>query len=171
MADFLPAWYKGSEYVDVEELFHDLFQGLLPDVRVVHWIQPDWYVPQGFVDVAPTYGTEPTLRLWRQPGQRDDETTTDAPLLQFAAVTRSHEDSIALVEFVHSVMKALNNGHKIHRSDGSQVGVKNVRFWLGPQVIPEGPVDEFFVPVTYTFTVPGRKLQPNYREVLDSLDY
>lgn len=169
MASFLPDWYKGPEYLNVEDVFHDFFQPLLPEVRVVHWIEPDWYVPKGFVDVTPTYGTEPTLRLWRQPGQRDDESTTDAPLLQFAAVTRSHDDSWELLEFVHSMMMALNKGHKIIRPDGSRVGVKNVKFWLGPQVVPEAPVDEYFIPVTYSFTIPGKKLQPDYRSILDNL--
>ncbi|ABE67639.1 tail terminator [Mycobacterium phage Wildcat] len=169
MADFLPDWWEGPEYLDVEDLFAQHFQKLLPNVRVCHWIQPDWYIPTGFVDATPTYGTEPTLRLWRQPGQRDDESTTDAPLLQFAAVTRSHGDSIQLIEFVHTVMRALNNGHKI-KYNGQLVGIKNVGLWLGPQTIPEGPIDEFFVPVTYKFTVAGKKLQPNYRKILDSLN-
>jgi hypothetical protein len=167
MALILPGWYRGAQYLNVEDLFYEFLQPLIPEVRVVHWLEPGWYVPQGFQGA--TNGTEPTLRLWRQPGQRDDETTTDAPLLQFAAVTRSHDDSWELLEFVHSMMKALNDGHKITRPDGSRVGVKNVRFWLGPQTIPEAPVDEFFIPVTYSFTVPGKKLQPNYREILDNL--
>src|SRR5687768_12481771 len=103
MALILPPWYKGPEYVNVEDLFQEYLQPLLPSVRVVHWLEPGWYVPMGFEGA--TNGTEPTLRIWRQPGQRDYESNTDIPLLQVAAVTRSHDDSWKLLEFVDSMMK------------------------------------------------------------------
>lgn len=166
MASFLPEWWKGPGFINVEDLFQAYFQPLLPEVRVVHWLEPGWYVPQGFENA--TNGTEPTLRLWRQPGQRDYETNTDVPLLQVAAVTRRHEDSWDLLEFVDTLMQALENGHKID-FDGRKVQVKNVGLWLGPQVIPEAPVDEFFIPMTWSFTINGKKLQPNYREILNTL--
>ena len=151
----------------MEDLFQEYFQPLLPEVRVVHWLEPGWYVPRGFENA--TNGTEPTLRIWRQPGQRDYESNTDVPLLQVAAVTRSHDDSWKLLEFVDSLMQALEQGHKITRADGTKVQVKNVGLWLGPQMIPEAPVDEFFIPITWTFSINGLKLQPNYREILDNL--
>lgn len=160
MADFLPDWYKGSEYVNVEDLFAGFFQKLLPAVNVIHWMAPEEY---GYVPFS-SNGTEPTLRLWRQPGQWDAETNTDIPLLQVAAVTRRHEDSWELLEFVRSMMKALalHDGAKIPAPDGSQVSVKNIGLWLGPQIIPEGPVDKYFVPMTWQMTIPGKKLAPDY---------
>lgn len=166
MALVLPEWYKGSQFHNVEDLFHDYLQPLLPEVRVVHWLEPGWYVPKGFENA--TNGTEPTLRLWRQPGQRNYETNEDVPLLQVAAVTRSHDESWELLEFVDSMMRVLDQGHKIEFQD-KRVSVNSVGLWLGPQIIPEAPVDEFFIPMTWRFTIHGLKLQPNYREILNTL--
>jgi hypothetical protein len=165
MADFLPGWYKGSEYINVEDLFKDYFTPLLPDVNVTHWIRPiDYgYIP-GVSD-----GAEPTLRFWRQPGQRDYETKTDIPLLQAGAITRSHDESWELIEFVSSMMNLFNLGLKIVRPNGSQIQPKNVKLWMGPQILPEGPVDHYFVPMTWQFTLPGYKLQPDYYTIVKNL--
>ena len=167
MADFLPEWYKGSEYVNVEDLFKEFFTPLLPAVNVIHWMAPQEY---GYIPFQ-SGGTEPTLRLWRQPGQWDAETNDDIPLLQLAAVTRSHDESWELLEFVRSMMKMLylHQSYKLHDAEGKPVQVKNVRLWQGPQIVPEGPVDQYFVPMTYTMTIPGRKLQPDYYTILNTL--
>jgi hypothetical protein len=167
MADFLPEWYKGSEHINVEDLFHDFLQPLVPLVNVTHWVHPSEY---GYVPFQ-SDGAEPTLRLWRQPGQWDAETNDDIPLLQVAAVTRSVDESWELLEFVRSMMKMLylHPTYKIVMADGTKVQVKNVRLWLGPQVLPEGPVDQYFIPMTWSMTIPGKKLQPDYYTVLKNL--
>jgi hypothetical protein len=167
MADFLPEWYKGSEYVNVEDLFQGFLQPLIPLVRVVHWMAPSEY---GYVPFE-SNGTEPTLRLWRQPGQWDYETNDDIPLLQVAAVTRSHDESWELLEFVRSMMKTLclHDTFKIVMADGTKVQVKNLRLWLGMQMVPEGPVDQYFIPMTWQMTIPGKKLQPDYYTILNTL--
>ncbi len=165
-ADFLPGWYE-PEYFNVETVFAEFFKPLLPDVNVVHWLKPGFYVPSYFEDS--TKGTEPTLRLWRQPGERDPETGTDIPLVQFAAVTRSHEDSWDLQEFVFSMMMALDKGHLIVLSSGEKIRIRNVKLWLGPQTVPEAPIDEYFIPVTYSFSIDKKRLTPDYKKIVDSL--
>lgn len=167
MADFLPAWYKGPEFVNVEDLFLDFFTPLLPLVNVIHWLKPSEY---GYVPFV-SDGAEPTLRLWRQPGQWDYETNKDIPLLQVAAVTRSQDDSWELLEFVRSMMKMLSEHptFKIVMANGSKVQVGGVKLWLGPQIIPEGPVDQYFIPMTWQMSIPGKKLQPDYYTILNNL--
>jgi hypothetical protein len=168
MADFLPEWYKGSEYVNVEDLFHDFLQPLIPLVRVTHWIAPEEYGYEPFV----SDGADPVLRLWRQPGQWDIETNSDIPLLQVAAVTRSHDESWELLEFVRSVMKMLakHDTFKITMADGTKVQVGDVKLWLGPQIVPEGPVDQYFIPMTFQMSIPGKKLQPDYYSIIKNLE-
>lgn len=167
MADFLPDWYKGSEYINVEDLFQGFLQPLLPLVKVIHWMAPQEY---GYTPFE-SGGTEPTLRLWRQPGQWDVETNDDVPLLQVAAVTRSHDESWELLEFVRSMMKVfiLHPSYKITMANGVKVQPKNVRLWLGPQIVPEGPVDQYFIPMTWQMTLPGLKLAPDYYTILNTL--
>lgn len=160
-AEFLPDWYK-REFLDVEELFMDYFEFLLPDVEVLSWLPDGYYEPNG-------QGTEPTLRIWRQPGGRDVELRTDEALIQIAAISDSAATSWEMIEFCASMMDVLNNGFKIPRPDGTRQEVKNVRPWLGPQQVPEAPIDEKFVPMTWVVSIRGKRLLPDYRPILESL--
>ena len=157
----LPEWYK-REFVDVEGLFHDYFQLLLPDVAIYSWLPNNYYEPGGL-------GTEPTLRIWRQPGGRDVELRTDEALIQIAAISDSAATSWELIEFCMTMMDVLNGGFKIPQADGTRQGVREVSVHVGPQQIPEFPIDEKFVPMTWKVTVRGKRLLPDYRPILDSL--
>lgn len=157
----LPEWYK-REFVDVEELFMDYFEWLLPDVKVYSWLPNGYYEPGGT-------GTEPTLRIWRQPGSRDLELRTDEALIQIAAISDSSATSWEMIEFCMSMMDVLNKGFKIPRTDGTRQGIKDVSVWLGPQQIPEVPIDEKFVPLTWKVTIHGKRLLPDYRNILETL--
>ena len=161
MALVLPEWYE-REFVDVEQLFYDYFTLLLPDVKVYSWLPNNYYEPGGL-------GTEPTLRIWRQPGGRDVELRTDEALIQIAAISDSSATSWELIEFCMSMMDVLNNGFKIPRPDGSRTSVKDVVVWLGPQQVPEFPIDEKFVPMTWKVSVRGKRLLPDYLPILETL--
>lgn len=160
---FLPEWYEGPHYRNVEDVVAQWFQGLLPDVRVVHWLKPGWYTP------GDGQGTEPTLRIWRMPGTRDNEIRSDVALIQVAAVTRARADSWKLLEFVGDMFDVCNNGYKIVTPQNQKVQLKDVEIWLGPQEVPEGLIDEFFIPMTWSMSINGLKLAPNYRQILENL--
>lgn len=159
----LPDWYEGPHYLNLEDVVHDWLADLLPHVQVVHWLRPGWYTP------GDGKGTDPTIRIWRMPGNRDEELSSDIALLQVAAITRNRTDSWKLLDFVGDMFQTLNDGFKIPRPDGSRVQLKNVKPWLGPQEIPEGLIDDFFVPMTWTMTSSRQKLTPNYRQILETL--
>ena len=83
----------------------DFFTWLLPDVAVFSWLPNNYYEPGG-------QGTEPTLRIWRQPGGRDVELRNDEALIQIAAISDSAATSWELIEFCGSMMDALNHARQ-----------------------------------------------------------
>jgi hypothetical protein len=160
----LPSWFEGG-YTDTEDAICDYFEWLTDGkVFVCTWLPPGWYDPSS------GKGTEPTLRVWRQPGRADGSLRTDESLIQIAALTRSRSDSWKLIDFVRRMMDdevfALV---PIPRKDGSVTKFQGATEWLGPQQVPEQFIDDKFIPVTYRLPIREPRFLPNYRDILKSL--
>lgn len=166
MALNLPDWFEGG-FTDTEAALCDFFEWLLGDeVFVCTWLPLGHYTPT----VDPIGGTQPTLRIWRQPGKFDSETRTDESLVQFAAIAPTRAEAWQLIEFVRRMMDPLVfERFPIPRRDGSVTKFSCVEEWLGPQQIPEGIIDEKFIPVTYKLPIRERRNLPNYRQIMTTL--
>lgn len=161
---FLPDWYE-AKYDDTEDALCDYFEWITNnEVKTYTWLPPGYYDP------ASGLGTEPTLRIWRQPGRADQSLRTDVTLVQIAAITRKRADSWALIDFVREMLDdEVFSGFPIPRKDGSVTKFRNIEEWLGPQIVPEQLYDEKFIPITYKLPIRERRNRPNYRQILKTL--
>lgn len=164
MALQLPEWFVGG-FTDTEEALCDYFEWLLGDaVTVCTWLSPTHYAPFS------EDGTQPTLRIWRQPGRADSQLRTDEALVQIAAIAPTRGEAWLLIDFVRRMMDPLVfERFPIPRKDGSTTRFTSVEEWLGPQHIPERIVDEKFIPVTFKLPIREPRNLPNYRQILTDL--
>lgn len=162
----LPDWFQGG-YEDTEDALCDYFEFLLGDgVFVCTWLPPGHYTPTPETNG----GTEPTLRIWRQPGLADPDLGVDETLIQIASIADTRADAWQLCSFVRAVMDPnVLERFPIPRKDGSVTKFSYSKEWLGPQSIPERIIDEKFIPVTYKLPINKRKLLPNYRQIITNL--
>jgi hypothetical protein len=152
----LPDWFAGGR-VDVEDLVCSYFAALLGEaVYVCTWLPPNHYVLSPGEAVG---GTQPTLRIWRQPGKFDPDLRRDEALVQVAVITPTRKESWQLVDFVTQMMD----------EDGSVAKIATSSEWLGPQLVPERVVDEKFIPVTFKLGVRERGGLPPYQKIINSL--
>jgi hypothetical protein len=165
MTDFLPDWFVPGFQADVEDTICDYFDWLTAgEVKTFTWLPPGYYDP------ASGQGTQPTLRVWRQPGKADGQLRTDDSLVQIACITNKRSTTWELVEFVRMMMDDTVIGMlPIPRKDGSTSKILSSREWLGPQQVPEQFIDEKFVPVTFMLRTREARFQPDYRQILMSL--
>ena len=163
----LPDWFVGGN-IDAEELVMSYFRWLLGDrVYICTWLPPNHYVLSPGEEVG---GTQPTLRVWRQPGKADPDLRRDQVLIQIAAITPTRKESWQLIDFVRRMLEHdVVSGTKIVLPDGSSTSVASSEEWLGPQLVPERMVDEKFIPVTFKLGLREPIDLPNYRRVLNSL--
>ncbi|MBB5167206.1 hypothetical protein [Mycobacterium sp. AZCC_0083] len=163
----LPDWYEGG-YTDAEDLVCQYFRWLLGDkVFVCTWLPEGHYV---LSPGQPVGGTQPTLRVWRQPGKSDEDTRIDFALVQIAAITPTRKESWELIEFIRRMLEEpVCKGVEVVLSDGTSSSIKSSAEWLGPQLIPERLVDEKFIPVTFKIGLRESESLPNYRKVLNTL--
>lgn len=161
---FLPDWYT-LKYDDIEDALCDYFEWVTNnEVLVCTWLPPDYYDPTS------GNGTEPTLRIWRQPGRADQSLRTDEALVQIAAITRKRSDTWQLIDFVREMMDDdVIAGFPIPRKDGSVTKFRKSEEWLGPQIVPEQLYDDKFIPVTFKVPTREKRLRPNFRQILNSL--
>ena len=140
MALVLPGWYDPSKACpNVEtDILRPLFQPHLSNVNVVSWIpKPDVY--QAVLDSGGGY-----LRTYRTGGPWNDAQKRDQPIVQFAALMGSRDDSWTLIGLVRDVLREFTkqtgvvNGFKL--SVGGEVA--------GPALIPELLQDDKLVPIT-----------------------
>jgi len=164
MTSFLPDWFDPG-YQDIEDTVCDYFDWITAGaVKTFTWLPP------GFYDPASGKGTQPTLRVWRQPGKADSSLRTDESLVQIACITPKRSTSWELVEFVRRMMDDEVIGLlPIPRKDGSTSKILSSEEWLGPQQVPEQFIDEKFVPVTFKLRTREARFLPNYRQILKSL--
>lgn len=163
----LPDWFKGG-WVDAEDLVCSYFQALLgSSVYVCTWMPPGHYV---LSPGEPVGGTEPTLRVWRQPGKADPVSRRDEALVQIAAITPTRKESWQLTNFVRRMLDDdVVVGVPVTLSDGSRHQVSHSEEWLGPQLVPERVVDEKFIPVTYKLSIREPTGLPKYGLTIKSL--
>ena len=164
MTTFLPDWFVPG-YQDIEDTVCDYFDWITAgSVKTYTWLPPGYYDP------AEGKGTEPTLRIWRQPGKADSSLRTDECLVQIACITPKRSTTWQLVEFVRRMMDDEVIGLlPIPRKDGTVSKILACEEWLGPQQVPEQYIDEKFVPVTFKLSTREARLLPNYRQILKSL--
>lgn len=166
----LPDWYVGGQ-TDAEELVKSYLKRVLgaSNVYVCTWLPPNHYVLTPGEDIG---GTQPTLRVWRQPGKFDPEIRRDQALVQIAAITPTRKESWQLVEFVRSIFQDdVIVKKKIVMPDGTTTSVSCSEEWLGPQLVPERLVDEKFIPVTFKLGLREPVGLPNYGQIINSLPY
>jgi hypothetical protein len=162
----LPDWFAGG-YVDIEDMVCNYLEAICPNVFVCTWMPPGHYELSAG---EPVGGTEPTLRVWRQPGKADPDLRRDEALVQIAAITPTRKESWQLVDFVRRVMDDdVVVGQKIPLTGGGNAKIATSTEWLGPQLIPERVVDEKFVPVTYKLGTRERGGLPKYYQIIKSL--
>ena len=163
----LPAWYQGGFY-DAEQLVMSYFEWLLGEsVFVCSWLPPGHYTLTPGEEVG---GTQPTLRVWRQPGRADYDLRRDQALVQIAAITPTRKESWELVEFVRRMMEHdVVANFPIVLPDGKRTSLSCSEEWMGPQLVPERIVDEKFIPVTFKVGVRESSNLPKYRQILNSL--
>lgn len=161
----LPDWYEGGDE-DIEDAICDYFEWLLEDVYVCTWLPTGHYTP------GSSEGTQPTLRIWRQPGRFDPCLRADEALIQIAAITPTRAQSWRLIGFVRRMLDDdVFAGFAIPRKDGSKTVFRKSEEWVGPQLVPERVVDDKFVPVTYKIQKREPIGLPNYGRILKSLPH
>jgi len=160
-------WFEGG-YTDAEELVMSYFRWLLGDrVYVCTWLPQGHYVLSPGEEVG---GTQPTLRVWRQPGKSDPSLRRDHALVQIAAITPTRKESWELIDFVRRMMEHdVVGGFPIILPDGEKSSFASSEEWLGPQLVPERLVDEKFIPVTFKLGLREPIDLPNYRRILNNL--
>ncbi|ALA06529.1 tail terminator [Mycobacterium phage Nicholas] len=128
MALELPDWYE-DPFVNVENLFIDIFSALLPGVITGCWAPDDW-LEQATPD--------PTLWFFRLPGgQVDFQGRKDECQLQATIVTGNRDDSWALMNFVRAMLLPLQ-GDKFKMADGYTAQIRCAGEISGPQLLTPG---------------------------------
>lgn len=158
MIDFPSWWPHGAGgFPDAEKLMRLLFQPLLTNVAVGSWLpKPDVYEQQlisggGF------------LRTYRTGGRINRDQNRDEPKIQFAALTRSRDDSWELIEFVRQILESFAEGGIIAGTTHKIVCSGEV---VGPQLIPELIADDRLVPITVEIFTWKPSGLPDYGQAL-----
>lgn len=155
----LPEWYE-EKFVNVEDLFIDLFDVLLPEVDVGCWYADDW-----LDDPSPG----PQLQFFRLPGVRVDlDRNSDVCHVQALAVSDSRDDSWRLINFVRSLVLPMQ-GAKVRMSDGFIASVWCSEDVSGPQMLtPAQQIDNRVIPWVFSVRV-GLRSRKRYDAVLAEL--
>lgn len=163
----LPDWYEDGD-TDAEELVMSYLSRLLGDkVTVCTWLPSGWYELTPGEEVG---GTQPTLRVWRQPGRFDPALRMDQAVIQIAAITPTRKESWKLIRFVRRMMDdEVVTGLPITLPDGETSTIRRSEEWLGPQLVPEPYVDEKFIPISFKISLREPEGLPNYRQIIKSL--
>jgi hypothetical protein len=156
-----PDWWEVGRggYPNIQKLTRTVFDGLLTNVKLLSWF-PDPDVYEQHLAAGGGY-----LRTYRTGGQINLSQNRDEPKVQFAALTRSSDDSWELIEFVRQVLEE-GYGRAAAIVPGTTYELKSAGEVVGPQLIPDLIGDDRLVPITYQFYVPRPKGLPNYRQIL-----
>lgn len=156
----VPAWYEDN-FVNVENLFIDMFTKLMPAFESGCWCPDDWLDDDSDPD--------PQLWFFRLPGGEVDwHRRTDTCSLQVNVVSGSRDDSWNNMCVVRSVLLPMS-GDKFTMDDGYTAQVYGVREIAGPQLLTPGQqIDTRIVTATFEVKV-GMKTAKNYKGVLAGL--
>ncbi|WZB38300.1 tail terminator [Mycobacterium phage Bazzle] len=159
MSLVLPDWYEDN-FVNIENLFIDIFTKLLPSYESGCWLPDDW------LDNA---DPDPTLWFFRMPGgQVNWDARKDECQLQVMAVTGSRDDSWRLMNFVRSILLPMQ-GDKFKMADGYTAQIRCDKEVAGPQLLtPNQRIDNRVVTATFQVSV-SMKTAKNYKQFLYAL--
>lgn len=157
-----PDWWQIGRggYPNIQKLTRQVFSGLLTNVEVTSWFpEPDVY--NAHLEAGGGY-----LRTYRTGGRINRGERRDEPKVQFAALTRSSDDSWELIEFVRQVLEE-GYGEAMAVVPGTIYQLFAAGEVVGPQLIPELIADDRLVPITYELHAKRPKGLPNYRQLLN----
>lgn len=157
----IPEWFNDN-FVNLENLFIDMFGKVLPEVEVGLWTPDDWLDEDSD---EPT----PLLTIVRLPGGRVDWLEAyDEALIQFSMVTGDRDDSNDCISVVRAVLLPMS-GFKWTMSDGFTAKIISVEEVVGQQMLTEmQAIDQRVVTVTFRVRV-GLRDRSNYEAVLRAL--
>ncbi|QXO14253.1 tail terminator [Mycobacterium phage Chaser] len=160
MTVVLPDWYEEA-FVNVENLFIDMFTDLLPDYESGCWAPDDW--------LADEIEVKPTIWFFRLPGGRVDwDGRKDECQLQVMVVTGSRDDSWRLMDFVRAMLLPMQ-GDKYKMADGYTAQIRCAGEVAGPQLLTPGQrIDTRVVTATFKVSV-SMKSAKNYKQKLYEL--
>lgn len=156
-----PDWWPvgAGGYPNIQKLTRTVFDGLLTNVEVTSWFpEPDVYEAQ----LAAGGGY---LRTYRTGGRINRDEGRDEPKVQFAALTRSSDESWELIEFVRQTLEE-GYGRAMTVVPGTIHQLFAAGEVVGPQLIPGLIADDRLVPITYELHTKRPKGLPNYRQLL-----
>ena len=153
-------WIVGAGgYPNIQKLTRTVFDGLLTNVEVTSWFpEPDVYEAQ--LAAGGAY-----LRTYRTGGRINRDEGRDEPKVQFAALTRSSDESWELIEFVRQTLEE-GYGRAMTVVPGTINQLFAAGEVVGPQLIPGLIADDRLVPITYELHTKRPKGLPNYRQLL-----
>ena len=163
-----PDFYDASKECDVEQMFTEFWQSMLPGVLVVSFF-PEKDTLLANLAAGMTY-----LRSFRVGGQiikdtRLNKGDVDRVQMHFEAASFSRDMSWQLIAFVRSMMYAYGVAGGRMKTDTQYGWISVVGELLGPQLTPTVYRDQRLVPVNFQIDV-SRKGLPNYRLALDRLN-
>lgn len=152
----LPGWWQGG-FPNIENLLKQFFTPFLgANTAATYWLPPQEVYEE---QLAAGNGY---LRLYRTGGKINREQNRDEPKVQFAALTRSRDESWELIEFARQVGESFTKTGIVGTTKLQCTGEV-----VGPQLIPELFRDDRLVPVTLEFyTWRARDFTPEYRQAL-----
>lgn len=155
----LPDWYEDN-FVNVENLFIDLFTKVFPNIESGCWTPDDW-LEQEFPD--------PQLQFVRIPGGHVDyQRRQDECFVQVSVITGSRDESWKVYEVIRAVLLPMQ-GFKVPMADGYTAQIHRVEEIGGPQLMtPEQLADTRLVAATLKVSV-GIKTGRNYFAELSAL--
>lgn len=156
-----PDWWQVGRggYPNANKLARQVFDGLLTNVELLSWF-PEQATYEAHLAAGGGY-----LRTYRTGGRINRGERRDEPKVQFAALTRSSDDSWELIEFVRQVLEE-GYGNAAAIVPGTTYELYAAGEVVGPQLIPEMIADDRLVPITYEFYTKRPKGLPNYRQLL-----
>jgi hypothetical protein len=156
MALELPDWYEDN-FVNIENLFIDIFTKLLPGVESGCWAPDDW---------IENPNPDPTIWFFRLPGgQVDWSGRKDECQLQVMCVTGNRDDSWRLMNFVRGILLPMQ-GDKFKMADGYTAQIRCDKEVAGPQLLTPGQrIDNRVVNAVFQVSV-SMKTARNYKEQL-----
>lgn len=168
-----PEWWVGGRW-DVERLLRDLFtfasngaaQGLSGLV-----VEP-WNVKNSDREAWLAQGNG-YLLVHRNGGRINKSTMqwTDESIVTLGALTRSRDDSLALLDYVTSVLSEFDEGGDVVRQTAHLSGATTTFMTVpgevvGPQLVPEQFRDDRLIPATWEIHADRPRGLPNYRDAL-----
>ena len=156
----LPSWYEGN-FVNVENLFIDMFGNVFPEFETGCWAPDDWLDDQ----LPP----EPMIWFFRLPGGRVDwQARKDECQVQVMVVTGSRDDSWAVMDVIRSVLLPMQ-GDKVKMADGYMAQIQCASEVAGPQLLTPGQaIDTRVVSATFRVSV-SMKTAKHYRDALSAV--